>query len=145
YERLDPGLLSNVYIAYHAGLSEPTEVYHNNIRGRFLRGEDIVVNAMQRFAELTAEGKQALLDGDIQRLAVLINENFDLRRSISRLPDWQIEMVETARACGASAKFAGSGGAIVGTYESEQMLEKLKTRFADMHVKTFLPKIVSDG
>lgn len=142
YERLDPGLLSNIYIAYHAGLSEPTEVYHNNIRGRFLSGEKVVVNAMQRFAELTAEGKQALYDGDCQRIAALINENFDLRRSISRLPGWQTEMVETARACGASAKFAGSGGAIVGTYESEQMLEKLKNRLAAMQVKTIIPQIV---
>lgn len=145
YERLDPGLLSNIYIAYHAGLSEPTEVYHNDIRGRFLRGEELVVNAMQRFAELTAEGKQALLDGNSRRLAVLINENYDLRRSISRLPDWQTEMVETARACGASAKFAGSGGAIVGTYESEQMLDKLKNRLADVHVETLIPQIVSAG
>ena len=142
YERLDPGLLSNIYIAYHAGLSEPTEVYHNNIRGRFLRGEEVVVNAMQRFADLTAEGKQALYDGDNQRLAHLINENFDLRRSISKLPDWQIEMVETARACGASAKFAGSGGAIVGTYESEQMLDNLRSRLADLHVETLIPQLV---
>lgn len=141
YERLDPGLLFNTYIAYHAGLSEPTEVYHNDIRGRFLRGEDSVVNSMQRFAELTEEGKQALYDGDSRRFSALINENFDLRRKISNLPDWQTEMVETARACGASAKFAGSGGAIVGTYESEQMLNKLKSRFTDLHVKTIIPNI----
>lgn len=144
YERLDPEILSNIYIAYHAGLSEPTEVYHNNIRGRFLRGEEEVVNAMQRFAELTAEGKQALHDGDNRLLAELINENFDLRRSISKLPDWQTGMVETARACGASAKFAGSGGAIVGTYESEQMLDKLKNRLTDLQVNTLIPKIVSE-
>lgn len=143
YERLDPGLLPNVYIAYHAGLSEPTEVYHNDIRGRFLRGEEKVVNAMQRFAELTVEGREALLNGDRKRLAVLIDENFDLRRSISRLPDWQTEMVEAARACGASAKFAGSGGAIVGTYESKEMLEKLKKRFRNMHVETVIPHVVS--
>ena len=30
-------------------------------------------------------------------------------------------MVETARRCGASAKFAGSGGAILGTYDGEAM------------------------
>ena len=54
-------------------------------------------------------------------------------------------MVETARACGASAKFAGSGGAIVGTYESEQMLDKLKNRLADVHVETLIPQIVSAG
>lgn len=143
YERMEPGLLPNIYIAYHAGLSEPTEVYHNDIRGRFMRGEAEVVNAMQRFGELTAEGKQALHDGDNRLFAALIDENFELRRSISKLPDWQTEMVETAREFGASAKFAGSGGAIVGTYESKEMLDKLKNRFKDLHVETIIPQIVS--
>ena len=145
YERLNPGLLQNIYIAFHNGLSEPTEVYHNDIRGRFLRGEPAVVNAMQRFAELTAEGRQALLDGHSRQLAQLIDENFDLRRSISKLPGWQTEMIEAARACGASAKFAGSGGAIVGTYASRQVLDKLKNRLADIHVRTFTPQIISEG
>lgn len=145
YERLNPGLLQNIYVAYHNGLSEPTEVYHNDIRGRFLRGEPAVVNAMQRFAELTAEGRQALLDGDSRRLELLIDENFDLRRSISKLPRWQTEMVEVARSCGASAKFAGSGGAIVGTYASKRMLDKLKNRLAGIHVQTFTPQIISEN
>jgi len=145
YERLNPGLLQNIYIAFHNGLSEPTEVYHNDIRGRFLRGEPAIVTAMRRFAELTAEGKQVLLDRDSRRLAQLIDENFDLRRSISKLPGWQTEMIEAARACGASAKFAGSGGAIVGTYASRQILDRLKTRLADIHVQTFTPQIISEN
>src|SRR6056297_2894181 len=78
YERLDPGLLPNMYVAYHNGLSEPTEIYHNDIRGRFLRGEPAVVNSMLRFAELTEEGRQALLGGDSRHFAQLIDENFDL-------------------------------------------------------------------
>ena len=35
-------------------------------------------------------------------------------------------MVEAARDIGASAKFTGSGGAIVGTYEDEAMFQKLE-------------------
>lgn len=142
YERMDPNLLPNVYIAYHAGLSEPTEVYHNDIRGRFLRGEPEIIQAMSRFAEITAEGKDALLKGDARYLAGLVNENFDLRQSISKLPGWQVKMVQEARSCGASAKFAGSGGAIVGTYENKEMLEKLKAKLAGMQVQTFIPEIL---
>ena len=41
YEPLDPALLPPVYIAYHDALSEPTEVFHNDIRGRFDRGEPV--------------------------------------------------------------------------------------------------------
>jgi len=141
YEQMDLKLLPAVYVAYHAGLSEPTEIYHNDIRGRFARGEPDVVKAMQRFAEIADEGKKALFDGDSNRLADLINENFDLRRSISKLPKWQIEMVMEARACGASAKFAGSGGAIVGTYENEKMLNDLKNRLSDIGVRTINPLI----
>lgn len=142
YEPLEVSLLPPVYIAYHDGLSEPTEIYHNDIRGRFNRGEPDVVNAMKRFAEITQEGRQALIDRDPGRLAELINENFDLRERISRLPGWQVEMIQLARECGASAKFAGSGGAIVGTYKDQKMLDQLKSRFADISVRTIVPEVV---
>lgn len=142
YEQLDPGLAQNIYVAYHHGLSEPTEVYHNDIRGRFLRGEEEVVAAMQRFAGIAEEGRRALLAGDVNTLHNLINENFNLRQRISKLPGWQVKMVETARACGASAKFAGSGGAIVGTYGDEKMLKKLTQKLADIEVRTIIPQIM---
>lgn len=141
YEPMDPDLLPPVYIAYHDGLSEPTEVYHNDVRGRFLRGDQEVVNAMKRFAEIAEEGKQALLERDSGRLSELINENFDLRERISRLPEWQREMVRVARACGACAKFAGSGGAVVGTYEDQKMLDRIKNRFAEIGVRTIQPEM----
>ena len=124
YESLDLPQRPNLYLAYHTDLSEPTETFHNDIRGRFLRGETAVVDAMQHFASLAAQGREALLQNDAARLKALIDENFDTRRSISQLPGWQIQMVETARKCGASAKFAGSGGAIIGTYEDEAMFDQ---------------------
>src|SRR4030042_755633 len=43
YEQLDPELLPKLYVAYHENLSEPTEVFHNNIRERFRRGDKEVV------------------------------------------------------------------------------------------------------
>jgi hypothetical protein len=42
-----------------------------------------------------------LLDRDAGRLARLVDENFDVRRSIFQLPPWQVQMVDAARACGA--------------------------------------------
>jgi glucuronokinase len=38
-------------------------------------------------------------------------------------------MVEAARSAGASAKFAGSGGAIVGTYADAAMLTRMRAAF----------------
>jgi glucuronokinase len=144
YENLDPGLLPPVYLAYHDSLSEPTEVFHNDIRGRYERGEKIVVDAMRHFGWIAEQGRIALLSGDPLRLAALINENFDTRRIIYNLPPWQVEMVEVARRCGASAKFAGSGGAIIGTYQGEGMFEVLSVELAKVGARVIRPMVRGD-
>ena len=51
----------------------------------------------------------------------MIDANFDLRAQIYQIDQGNLEMVHTAREAGATANFAGSGGAIVGTYEDEDM------------------------
>jgi len=142
YEPLDPALLPPLYVAYSAALSEPTEIFHNDIRGRYNRGEEKVVNAMKRFAEIAYQGRAAILNREVDRLGQLINENFDTRRSIYNIAPWQVQMVETARACGASAKFAGSGGAIIGTYRDEAMFERLSEAMAQIGCKTIKPEII---
>jgi glucuronokinase len=43
-----------------------------------------------------------------------MNANFDLRRSICKIHPAHARMVDTARQAGVSAKFCGSGGAIIG-------------------------------
>ena len=145
YERIDPELLPLVYVAYNNTLSEPTEVFHNDIRGRYNRGEEQVVAAMKHFAELAADGREALRRRDGDQLAVLINENFDTRRRIFNLTPWQVQMVETARACGASAKFAGSGGAIIGTYRDEMMFQELCRAMAEIGSRAFKPQVLPVG
>jgi len=141
YEPLDPDLLPPVYLAYHDSLSEPTEVFHNDIRGRFDRGDPAVVNAMQKFAAIAEQGRPALLQKDASRLAALIDENFNTRRGIYNLAPWQVRMVEAARACGASAKFAGSGGAIIGTYRDESMYHDIQKALEPIGAKTIKPLV----
>jgi len=48
-------------------------------------------------------------------------------------------MVETARSCGASANFAGSGGAIVGTYPDEASYIKLVEEMKNIGCETVKP------
>jgi glucuronokinase len=141
YEPIDPALLPPLYVAHHETLGEPTEIFHNNIRERFRRGEGTVIDAMTCLAGLAAQGREALLARDAGRLARLIDANFDTRRSIYRLPAWQIDMVETARGCGASSKFAGSGGAIVGTYDTDDTFENVSHRLAAIGSRTVKPDI----
>ena len=143
YEPLDPALLPPIYLAYHHGFSEPTEIFHNDARDRFRRGDVDVVNGMQRVAELAASARQALLDRDVNSLARLIDENFDVRRAIFRLPAWQVQMIDTARACGASANFAGSGGAIVGTYEGDATFAALRRALEAAGCSVIRPLVVS--
>ena len=145
YEPIDPALLPPVYVAHHETLGEPTEIFHNNIRERFRSGDPAVVSAMTTLAALAAEGREALRDADVRRLKRLIDANFDTRRRIYRLPQWQIDMVEAARACGASGKFAGSGGATVGSYDSEAMFESISHRLGAIGSRTIKPEIAAEG
>ncbi len=145
YEPLSPSLLPPLYVAYHNSLSEPTEVFHNDIRGRFNRGEPKVVKAMQQLAVITSLGREALLKRDYATLAGYIDENFNIRRSIYDLPPWQTRMVEVARQCGVSANFAGSGGAIVGTYQGPAMYEELSGRMAAIGSRVIKPHIEVGG
>jgi len=141
YERLDPALLPPLYVAYHHGFSEPTEVFHNDMRERFNRGDPQVVDGMRRVADLAASARGALLDRDARHLSKLIDENFDVRRAIYRLPAWQVQMVDVARGCGASANFAGSGGAIVGSFERDATLEALGPAFGAIGCGVITPLV----
>jgi len=141
YEPMDPALLPPMYVAHHETLGEPTEVFHNNIRDRFHRGDRQVIDAMTCLAAIAAEGREALLSRDAERLARLMDANFEARRGIYRLPQWQVDMVETARGCGASAKFAGSGGAILGTYDGDAMFENVRARLAAIGSRTIKPQV----
>jgi glucuronokinase len=50
-------------------------------------------------------------------------------------------MVATARSVGASAKFTGSGGAIIGTYDDEAMLLALRRALGAIRVDVVVPSI----
>jgi glucuronokinase len=96
---------------------------------------------MKHFGQLASEGRQALLNRDKEKLAALINDNFDTRRNLYELAAWQVQMVETARRCGASAKFAGSGGAIIGTYRDEAMFEELVEYMGAIGSRVIKPQV----
>ena len=53
-----------------------------------------------------------------------------------------IEMVELARSVGASAKFTGSGGAIIGTYRDDKMFEILKEILGKKNITVLKPEIL---
>jgi glucuronokinase len=148
YQLLDwNGLEAALYIAYREDLSQGTEVYHNDLRNRYRKGDPEVLRAITRWAELTELFRRELEAGGddlISRLSSLINENFDLRASLYDVGDGNRDLVATARRHGASAKFAGSGGAIVGLLPDDAAFARMQAAFAEKGVKAIRPRIVRD-
>ena len=142
YEPRDPALLPPLYIAYRTDLAEGTEIFHNNIRARWQIGDPAVHAAMIYWADLADQVRALLLDGAKERIGPLLNASFDRRRQIYQLSQGNLRMVAAARAVGASAKFPGSGGAIVGTYTDEAMFAALKDRLEPLGIKVIKPQIV---
>jgi glucuronokinase len=142
YEPLDPSLLDRLYVAYRTSLSEGTELFHNNVRERWRRGEPLVVEAMKTWASYAEQGRAALLAGDRAKLNELIDANFDLRTQLYEIGEGNLEMIRAARACGVSANFAGSGGAIVGLYDSDEQFTKLSRALSGIGIAVIRPKVV---
>ena len=141
YENLDPNLLPPVYIAYIADLSEISGIAHGKLRGRFEAGETAVIDAMKFFAERAEMARDCILSQQPEKLHQIMNDNFDKRREIFPISRMNLEMVSLARSVGASAKFSGSGGAIVCTYDDEKMFEKLKSKLAEINAVVIKPQI----
>ena len=94
------------------------------------------------FASITDRARDALLAGDHSEFARLVDANFNLRKSICDLARSHVEMIEAAWSVGASAKFAGSGGAIVGTVPpDEDGFARLTTALSGIGCTVFRPEV----
>ncbi len=141
YEIIDPNLLPKFYIAYKTELSKVSGAVHNPIKARFEAGDPLVVDTMAEIADVAEQGKKAILEGDHEKLNELINRNFDLRCKIYKIAPNNMELVQTARSCGVSAKFAGSGGTIIGMYPDEESLHRLIVKMKPLNVRVIKPFI----
>ncbi|MDA7657057.1 GHMP kinase, partial [bacterium] len=145
YEELDVSSLPSLYIAYRNTLSEGTEIFHNDIRSRFNRQEPEIMAALDEWADLAQQTRDLLVAGKGNQIGPLLDRNFDLRMQTYQLSRGNLAMIEAARAAGASSKFTGSGGAIVGTYEGEEMFSKLKGSLEAQGCQVFKPQIAPDS
>ena len=136
----------NLYIAFRTDLSEGSEILHSRLREDYDNGCPNVLAAMQEWGELSEKANVAMKSGDRRELAKLINRNFDLRCEVcSSISQKNKQMVQLARSVGASAKFTGSGGGIIGTYEDDVMLKQLTEKLKESKIETIIPTIVTDG
>jgi glucuronokinase len=120
YEELDASLLHGAYIAYDMSRAKTSASVHGPLRTRVSDNAELAAT-MAEIASLVDEARLALERQDADSLHRLLNHNFDLRRELYPISTANVAMIQTARAVGASAKFAGSGGAIVGTVRDDAM------------------------
>ncbi|MDD2599411.1 MAG: GHMP kinase [Kiritimatiellae bacterium] len=142
YTRVDPARLPLLYVAFDPGRAEISGVYHHKLRVLFEERAPNIVAAMSEFADLAQQAYDALMAGRTADLPALIDANFDLRDRIFNVSATNKTMVLEARKVGCSAKFAGSGGAIVGTYEDEAQYQKLVQVMTAIGCQTIKPVIV---
>lgn len=141
YEVLNDFKLPPLYIAYRTDLAEGSEVTHNTLRYRWDQGDPEVHAAMREWAGLTEQFRSALETEDEQLATECINRNFDLRKQVCTISAANEQMVRLARSTGASAKFTGSGGAIIGTYRDKSMFARLSTALAAENIQVIQPEV----
>jgi len=135
-----------IYIAFRTDLAEGSEILHSRLREDYENGVPEVLAAMQEWADLTVKVKECMDNKDFGKLPALLNRNFDLRCEVcSSVSKKNKQMVELARSVGASAKFTGSGGAIIGTYEDEAMYLRMKEKLKKYGIEAIKPDIVTSG
>jgi glucuronokinase len=142
YERIDPALLPKLYIAYKTSLGKVSGKVLNDIRTRYDKGDTFVIETLSKIASLAESGREAIQKKDYVTLFHLMNENFDLRCKIMNISESNMELIKTARSCGASASFTGSGGSIIGIYTDDEMLNKLVVKLKNIDARVIKPYIV---
>ena len=139
YEWLAVAPMPRLYLAYDPNRAEFSGIYHRKLRVLFEEQKREIIAAMGEFADLAQQGRDAIATGNLDLLPGLINANFDLRNRLFNVSPENVRMVQCARQVGASAKFAGSGGAIVGTYEDERMFQRLTQELEAIHCTVLRP------
>lgn len=142
YQYVDSEALPPLFVAFHDNLSEGTEITHNDLRSRFNRGEEAVVEGMKEFASFAQEARDLIEDGRGESIGPLMDANFNLRAHLCRISEGNFKLVEAGRKFGAHVKFAGSGGAVVGVYDGDpDRLAKIQVEYEKMGAQLLVPNI----
>ena len=128
------------FVIAHTGIKHNSGNFHLPIREKWLEGDSAVVNGYNEIMNLAREGKKALLKGDWEQLAYLMNKNHQIQDSFADAGKQNKYMIEVAREHGAmAAKLSGAGGGgtiIALTFEPERvkkaLLEAGATEFVEL-------------
>jgi glucuronokinase len=129
-ERLDAALLPPLVVAWRHDASEPSGVAHADLRSRYRIGD------MPELAQLARDGANALRIGDHAGFAGAVDHSYEHRAAMMALDPRHVEMIEVARAAGASANYSGSGGAIVAVCHQDAPPARVAAELAALGCET---------
>jgi glucuronokinase len=112
-DALDTARLPPLLVAWRPDSAGHSGEVHAPLRDRHADGDPVVLEAMRALTRAAHDAARAVSAGDHAALCAGVDASFDARRSMLALDPRHVEMIECARAAGASANYAGSGGAIV--------------------------------
>jgi glucuronokinase len=139
YERMDTEEIQEglkqmpFFIAYEACPSDSGKI-HSSVKSRFLNNDPVVLAAVEQWKKLTDDSKVAIKTRDVDEFRKLMDQNFNLRRELygdACVGTSNLRMIEIARSLGCSAKFPGSGGAIVGLARTRKDFIQLRIAFEE--------------
>jgi glucuronokinase len=134
FEPLDPATLPPLLIAWGEDTAAESGAVHEGLRARFERGDATVADGMRALASAAREARASLERGDREAFARCADASFDARQRMMGLDARHVALIRAARDRGASANYAGSGGAIVAVCRDGEhraaVLEGLADQFA---------------
>ncbi|MGQ9699393.1 MAG: GHMP family kinase ATP-binding protein, partial [Armatimonadota bacterium] len=109
-EPLLPFVTELPFVLASTGVQRNSGQVHKPLRQRWEEGDQEVISAYRRIAQLAALGKRALLQRDWKTLGTYMNENHEIQRSLGGSHPACDALIEAARKAGAfGAKLAGAG------------------------------------
>ena len=81
-QRLDPGLLPPLLLAWHGEPGESSGDVHAPVFARFEAGDQQIRATMEQLAQNADAGRDALLAGDHEAFRGCVDRNFDLRAGV---------------------------------------------------------------
>ncbi|CBY18920.1 unnamed protein product [Oikopleura dioica] len=131
YENLKVKVLPTLFLVYCPNPSDSGKI-HSTVKHRWLSEDKEVIEGMNNFRNFTTEARVAIEAEHWSCLQKLMDKNFEQRRILygdACLGDDNLKLISIAKEHGASAKFSGSGGAIVGLLLEESKEDQMKRAF----------------
>jgi galactokinase/mevalonate kinase-like predicted kinase len=136
YEMLAPSLLPPLLLGWHGRWAGESGTVHAPLRDRFETGDQLVIEGMRQLAGLARGAREALVTGDAAAFARCVDGSFDQRQRMLALHPRHVDMVQSARAIGASVNYAGSGGAIIAVCRDDRHRDAVGRRLRGLGCDT---------